>query len=53
MPIRSYDKYDGYSYVRDVSGVSTQYSSYTYAYNGVLNEILNPRIIRFGARFEF
>jgi len=53
MPIRSYSKYDGYDYVRNVSGVSEQYSSYTYPYNGVLNEILNPRIIRFGARFEF
>jgi len=53
MPIRSYDKYDGYDYVRNVSGVPEQYSSYTYANNNVLNEILNPRILRIGARFEF
>jgi hypothetical protein len=53
MPIRSYSKYDGYDYVRDVNGVSTQYSSYQYPFNGLLNEVLNPRIWRFGVRFEF
>lgn len=53
MPIRSYDKYDGYDYLRNVSGVPEQYSSYTYANNGILNEILNSRILRIGARFEF
>jgi hypothetical protein len=53
MPIRSYSKNDGYDYLRNVSGVPEQYSSYTYVYNGTLNEILNPRILRIGARFEF
>jgi len=53
MPIRSYSKNDGYAYMRLVDGVYEQYSSYTYANNGVLNEILNPRILRIGARFEF
>jgi hypothetical protein len=53
MPIRSYSKYDGYDYLRLVGGAYQQYSSYTYPNNGVLNEILNSRIVRFGARFEF
>ena len=53
MPVRSYDKYDGYDYLRNVGTGVEQYSSYTYANNGVLNEILNPRILRIGARFEF
>jgi hypothetical protein len=53
MPIRSYSKNDGYAYMRLVDGVYEQYSSYTYANTGVLNEILNPRILRIGARFEF
>ncbi len=53
MAIRSYSKYDGYDYLRNVGGVPEQYSSYTYPYNGRLNEILNSRIFRFGARFEF
>ena len=53
MPIRSYSKYDGYDYLRNVDGAPQQYSSYTYPYNGVLNEILNSRILRVGARFEF
>jgi hypothetical protein len=53
MAIRSYDKYDGYDYMQNVAGVSTQYASYKYPTNGTLNEILNSRIFRFGARFEF
>ena len=53
MPIRSYSKYDGDAYLRTVGTGIEQYGSYTYPNNGILNEILNPRIIRFGARFEF
>jgi hypothetical protein len=54
MAIRSYDKNDGTAQMRDVAGVSTQYnSSALNATNGLLNEILNSRIFRFGARFEF
>ena len=53
MPIRSYSKYDGYDYLRNVDGTMEQYSSYTYPTNGILNEILNSRVVRFGARFEF
>jgi len=53
MGIRSYSKRDGDIYLRDVGGTMEQYSSYTYPYNNVLNEILNSRIVRFGARFEF
>jgi hypothetical protein len=53
MPIRSYSKYSGDVYLRTVNGVTQQYGSYTYPYNGTLNEVLNPRVIRFGARFEF
>ena len=53
MPIRSYSKYDGYDYLRNVGTGIEQYSSYTYTYNAVLNEILNPRVLRIGARFEF
>jgi len=51
--IRQYDKYDGYAYMRNVTGVSTQYAHYLNPDNGRLNEIINPRILRFGARFEF
>ena len=47
---RSYEKYYGDAYF-DVDGV--QFDSWAYNYNGVINEILNPRIWRFGARFEF
>ncbi len=53
MPIRSYSKNDGTAYFRTVGTGIEQYSSATYANNGVLNEILNPRILRIGARFEF
>jgi hypothetical protein len=55
MPIRGYSAYDGYAYYRpDAAGTGRQqYSSYTYPYNNRLNEILNPRIWRFGVRFEF
>jgi len=54
MPIRGYSAYDGYAYYSPGVGTTTQqYSSYTYPYNNRLNEILNPRIWRFGARFEF
>jgi len=53
MPIRSYSKNDGSANFRLVDGVREQYSSSPYVYNGVLNEILNSRIVRFGARFEF
>jgi hypothetical protein len=53
MPIRSYNKYDGNAYYTLLGGNIQQYSSGTYAFNGRLNEILNPRVWRFGARFEF
>jgi len=54
MPIRGYSAYDGTAYYRPDAGTGTQqYSSYTYPYNNRLNEILNPRIWRFGVRFEF
>ncbi|MDP2916033.1 MAG: TonB-dependent receptor [Candidatus Aminicenantes bacterium] len=53
MPIRSYSKRDGTDYIRNVAGAPEQSSSYTYPLNGVLNEILNPRVLRIGARFEF
>jgi hypothetical protein len=53
MPIRSYSKNDGTAYTRLVSGSYEQYSHSPYANNGILNEILNPRILRMGARFEF
>jgi hypothetical protein len=53
MPIRSYSKNDGTAYYRAYNGVSQQYDSSPNTYRGVLNEILNPRIWRFGVRFEF
>jgi len=55
MPIRGYSAYDGDAYYRPGPGGTgvQQYSSYTYPYNNRLNEILNPRIWRLGARFEF
>jgi len=54
MVNRVYDKNDGTVNMRDVAGVSTQYnSSAKVATNGLYNEILNSRIFRFGARFEF
>lgn len=52
MGIRGYSKYDGNATYR--SGVDVeQQTSYTYPFNGLWNEVLNPRIWRFGARFEF
>jgi len=46
---RAYDAYYGDAYYAG----GEQYDSWTYVYNRRLNEILNPRIFRFGARFEF
>jgi hypothetical protein len=55
IPIRSYSKFDGAAYYRNAGTPPTQqqYGSAYYNYSGLLNEILNPRIWRFGARFEF
>jgi hypothetical protein len=55
MPIRSYDKYYGTARFRTAGSPATmqQYDSSYYNYTGLLNEVLNPRIWRFGARFEF
>jgi hypothetical protein len=55
MPIRSFPKNDGRLDVRNAGTPATSqgYTSTVYNYNGLLNEILNPRIWRFGARFEF
>ena len=55
MPIRSFPKNDGTVNVRNAgTPVTSQgYLSTVYNYNGLLNEILNPRIWRFGVRFEF
>ncbi|MCX6574933.1 MAG: hypothetical protein NTV82_00915, partial [Candidatus Aminicenantes bacterium] len=53
MPIRSYSKNDGNAYLRNVGTGVEQYSHAPYANNGILNEILNPRVLRIGARFEF
>ena len=55
MPIRSFPKSDGTVNFRNAGTPATSqaYSSTVYNYNGLLNEILNPRIWRFGARFEF
>lgn len=46
---RAYDAYFGESYFNG----TTQYGSWAYPNNRRYNEILNPRIWRFGARFEF
>ncbi len=52
---RSYEKYYGDAYTDH--GVQWEGApgdiSWVYANNGFINEILNPRIWRFGARFEF
>lgn len=52
---RSYEKYYGDVYTD--GGVQWEGApgdiSWVYANNGFINEILNPRIWRFGARFEF
>ncbi len=53
MAIRSYPKDDGTAYYRVHNGVLQEYDSSANPYNGVLSEILNPRIWRFGVRFEF
>ncbi len=59
MGIRSYPKNDGSAYFRlagspdPAERTMQQYNSVVYNYPGLLNEILNPRIWRFGARFEF
>jgi hypothetical protein len=54
MPIRGYSDYDGQIYMtNDGTGTPVQYDWYRYAYDDRLNEILNPRIWRFGVRFEF
>jgi len=52
-PNRAYDAYFGDSYFQTVGGVFGQYDSWVNPTNRVLNEILNPRIWRFGVRFEF
>ncbi len=53
MPNRSYDRNPGTVYFGDYNGTFQQYSSSYYALNNQLYEILNPRIWRFGVRFEF
>ncbi len=52
---RSYEKYYGDAYTDhgvQWAGAPSDIS-WVYANNGYINEILNPRIWRFGARFEF
>ncbi len=55
MPIRSYPKLFGSAYFRDAGSPATfqQYSTSWYNYTGLYNEILNPRVVRLGVRFEF
>ena len=53
FPNRPYDRNPGTAYFRDVNGTFQQYSSSTNARYDQLYEILNPRIWRFGVRFEF
>ncbi|MBE3125248.1 MAG: TonB-dependent receptor [Acidobacteria bacterium] len=53
MPNRQYSRYPGTAYFCDNNGEFQQYSSSSYALNNTLYEILNPRIWRFGVRFEF
>ena len=55
MAIRSYPKNFGSAYFRDAGPTPTfqQYNSAYYNYTGLYNEVLNPRIWRFGVRFEF
>ena len=50
---RSYEAYFGDAYFHNVGTVSTQYDSWGNPTNRTLNEILNPRVVRFGVRFEF
>ncbi|MGZ8896202.1 MAG: outer membrane beta-barrel protein [Candidatus Aminicenantales bacterium] len=47
---RAYDAYSGDAYYNTLG---QQYATWTNPTNRTLNEILNPRIWRFGARFEF
>jgi hypothetical protein len=57
MPVRSYPKNFGTAYFRNAGPAGSQtfqqYNSSWYNYTGLYNEILNPRIWRFGVRFEF
>jgi hypothetical protein len=55
MAIRSYPRNFGTARYRlaGVTPVLQQYDSTHYNYTGLLNEVLNPRILRFGVRFEF
>jgi len=55
MPIRSYPYNMGSAYFRSAGDPATfqQYNSSYYNYTGYYNEVLNPRIWRFGVRFEF
>jgi hypothetical protein len=55
MPIRSYPYNMGTAYFRWAGDPATfqQYNSSYYTYTGLYNEVLNPRIWRFGVRFEF
>jgi len=59
MPNRTYSRYPGTAYFQDnptsspTANAFQQYSSSSYALNDTLYEILNPRIWRFGVRFEF
>ncbi|HSA97137.1 MAG TPA: carboxypeptidase-like regulatory domain-containing protein [Acidobacteriota bacterium] len=57
MPIRSYSDNFGTAYYRMAgpAGAQTfqQYNSAVYNYTGLYNEVLNPRVWRFGVRFEF
>lgn len=53
FPNRTYSRYPGTAYFQDNNSEFQQYSSSSYALNDQLYEILNPRIWRFGVRFEF
>ena len=53
MPNRQYSRYPGDAYFADVNGTFQQYDDAAYALNDTLYEILNPRILRLGVRFEF
>jgi hypothetical protein len=55
MAVRSFPQNDGRIDVRNAGTpvTSQQYASTVYNYTGLLNEVLNPRIWRFGVRFEF
>jgi hypothetical protein len=54
MPIRSYSENYGTAYYNVAGTIGWQQTSQAhYNFTGLRNEILNPRVIRFGARFEF